>query len=724
MSIVIKPQRKKLKQNLQLLKTMNLKNYLFLILTSILSFNSMANRLTIDLDGTWQVEQGLMNKIPAEFNHKIKVPGILDLAEPKFNKVGVTNSLREAFWYRRTFKVKSKIPAVALLKINKAKYGTKVFLNGNLVGEHLPCFTPGFFDVKPYLHGNNAANELAVRVGATEQSVPESVVRGMDVEKQIYLPGIYDSVSLMLTDSPYIKKIQIKPVISEKKIEVWTDIQNTKELPTKNVKLRFEIAEKRSGKIVAKLSGNPETVKGKSTRIFHNVVKIPNAKLWSPDNPFLYILKVYVETDKITDDFSETFGMRKFKFNPKNNRGELNGKVTYLNGSNFCIFRFFEDPLHGYKLWDEKWVRKLHRQLKKMHWNSVRYCIGFPPDFWYDIADEEGILIQNEFPIWMNKLPEKLTVDCLTNEFTEWIENHVNHPSVIIWDACNETPPETAGIIAEAIEKVRVLDKSDRPWENSLAGQAREVDCFESHPYRFNKYHRKKFKLSDLTTMDTWPGGYWCAPENKGCNVIINEYAWLWLNRDGSSCRLTIAQYENLVGKNAPVEEKREFYGLATAALTEFWRSYRRVAGVQHFCGLGYSRPGGFTCDNWTDLDSLEFEPGFFKYVSDAFSPVGLMLELWPDEKGVKAGSKIAFNVPVINDTQEDWSGEVKVSILNSKDNEVFKTRSKEYKVPALGREYRRFAMTYPTNSGNYRIEAELNFKDDEVKSVRKFRTQ
>ena len=35
-----------------------------------------------------------------------------------------------------------------------------------------------------------------------------------------------------------------------------------------------------------------------------------------------------------------------------------------------------------------------------MHWNSARYCIGFPPEIWYDIADEEGLLIQDEFPIW------------------------------------------------------------------------------------------------------------------------------------------------------------------------------------------------------------------------------------------------------------------------------------------------------------------------------------
>ncbi|HEX41339.1 MAG TPA: hypothetical protein ENN81_04675, partial [Phycisphaerales bacterium] len=66
------------------------------------------------------------------------------------------------------------------------------------------------------------------------------------------------------------------------------------------------------------------------------------------------------------------------------------------------------------------------------------------------------------------------------------------------------------------------------------------------------------------------------------------------------------------------------------AALTEFWRAHRRCAGVLHFCGLGYSRPGfeerplgGATSDHFIDLEKLEFEPMFEQYVRDAFAPVG-----------------------------------------------------------------------------------------------------
>ena len=65
------------------------------------------------------------------------------------------------------------------------------------------------------------------------------------------------------------------------------------------------------------------------------------------------------------------------------------------------------------------------------------------------------------------------------------------------------------------------------------------------------------------------------------------------------------------------------------AALTEFWRAHRACAGVLHFCGLGYSRTNGQTCDNFIDIEKLRFEPEFQRYMADAFAPVGLMIDEW-----------------------------------------------------------------------------------------------
>ncbi len=102
------------------------------------------------LDGTWEIEQGGTEAVPPTFSHTVAVPGPADMAQPAFADVGKKSPLRQAFWYRRTFSIDGPVPAVAILKIHKAKYGTKVFLNGRPVGEHLPCFTPALMNVEPH----------------------------------------------------------------------------------------------------------------------------------------------------------------------------------------------------------------------------------------------------------------------------------------------------------------------------------------------------------------------------------------------------------------------------------------------------------------------------------------------------------------------------------------------------------------------------------------------
>ena len=82
-----------------------------------------------------------------------------------------------------------------------------------------------------------------------------------------------------------------------------------------------------------------------------------------------------------------------------------------------------------------------------MHWNSIRYCIGFPPEFWYDIADEEGFLIQDEFPIWLlgQRRPRIPRPRRSFPQYTEWMRERWNHPCVVIWDAQNESRTDGDG---------------------------------------------------------------------------------------------------------------------------------------------------------------------------------------------------------------------------------------------------------------------------------------
>ena len=295
-----------------------------------------------------------------------------------------------------------------------------------------------------------------------------------------------------------------------------------------------------------------------------------------------------------------------------------------MRGSNFTLYRFFEDSECRDLPWRKDWVRLLHQRVKEMHWNCLRYCIGFPPEAWYDIADEEGILIQDEFPIW-SRHGKETKRDELAAEYAEWMRERWNHPCVVIWDANNETrSPETG----PAIRQVRGLDLSNRPWDNSYNPPQEPGDVFESHPYHFNA----NFRLRNLATADPVPQGNQTRNDGKHA-VIINEYGWHWLNRDGTPTTLTRDIYRSVLGENATPTQRFHMQATWLAADTEFWRAHRKAAAVMHFTTLGYSRPDGQTCDHWKQggVEKLEWEPEFYRYVRDAFAPVGLAVNFWKD---------------------------------------------------------------------------------------------
>ncbi len=644
---------------------------------------------------------------PARFESRVPVPGLVDEARPPFSEVGQKNSQREAFWYRRTFKVNGEVPAVALLKVHKAAYGSRVFLNGLLLGEHLPSFTPGYFDARPALRGNGAVNELTVRVGASREALPPTVASGWDFEKVRYIPGLFDSVELILSGTPNIVRMQVAPEIASQTIRVQAVVRNAGSKTS--TQLRFKVREALSGSLAGEGLSEPIMLDANAEQTVEVRLPIRHCRLWSPEDPFLYEL----ETSTGADTLRTRFGMREFRLDHVTGRAMLNGRPYLMRGSNVTLYRFFEDPQCADRPWREDWVRRLHRAFKGMHWNALRYCIGFPPESWYRIADEEGMLIQDEFPIWQgNQWPAQLKCDELIKEYTEWMQERWNHPCVVLWDAQNES---VTGETGKAIQAVRVLDLSNRPWDNGYGEAQSPGDSFESHPYLFSN---AKFKLSGLAHVSGVPKGN--ARANTGNNpIIINEYDWLWLNRDGSPTTLSRQVFENLLGPGATLAQRRLLSARYHAALTEFWRAHRACAGVLHFCGLGYSRTNGQTCDNFIDLEKLRFEPEFQHYMADAFAPVGLMIDEWRAQ--LPPGKEVNVPVVVINDLYQDWKGKVRFRILCG--GKPVSEQSRLCEVAALGQTSLSFPCVVPTEPGDYQLEAALLHGGAKpVRSLRDFR--
>jgi hypothetical protein len=676
-------------------------------------------RRVIELDGTWQVAEGAMDSMPDRFDRKVPVPGLIDMARPAFEEVGVKSEKRQAFWYRRTFTVKGAIPAVAILKVHKARYGTKVWLNGRLVGEHLPCFTPALMDVKPYLKGAGQENELVVRVGADRECLPKGQPTGWDFEKYLYIPGIYDSVELILSGEPRIVNIQAVPDIEVRSVRVVAELQSSS---AGSCSVACEVREAKGNAIVGTVQQSDVPVGGEGVTKVDIVVPLKSCRLWSPEDPFLYRLKLSTGADTA----EIRFGMRSFRFDRETGRAVLNGKPYFMRGTNVCAYRFFEDVERGDRPWRKEWVRRLHQKFKGMHWNSIRYCIGFPPELWYEIADEEGFLIQDEFPIWtLSEDPEKVQAELIEPEYVEWMRERWNHPCVVIWDAQNESNTAETG---KALMAVRHMDLSNRPWDNGWAEPQSEADCVEAHPYLminlFNPaWGESKIKiLADMANVSGVPSLN-KAQQKLKLPIIINEYAWLWLNRDGTTTCLTGPVYEKLLGPNSTTEQRRELYAKYLAAKTEFWRAHRECAGVLHFCGLGYSRSGdkprpegGATSDHFIDMEKLKFEPLFEKHLRDAFSPVGIMLDYWGQD--LTAGQEVEIKAFAINDTYETWRGTLRLRL--TKNGKAVVSRDIPCTIEALGSVNLSGDLAMPAEPGEYVVVAELIARGGKpVRSIR-----
>lgn len=683
-----------------------------------------AQRVNVPLDGDWEIEDSISpDELPQRYAHTVPVPGLANLATPafpdvdrfdsrelissvKWNKhppktadlpaVGISHQDRNYFWYRRSFRVPER-KQVAILKISKAQFGTAVWLNHKKIGEHDGCFTAGYFDATAAIRWNGE-NELVVRIGAHPAVVTPKLAVGTDFEKLKWTPGIYDSVVLLLSDNPVIKSVQVAPRLASSSILVQTVLHNYG--PAGTFLVRQQIRTWRGGEIVSTLAPMDVPLAAGEIRTVEQTVPLPHARLWSPEDPFLYTL----ESSTGGDTVATRFGMREFRFDSSTRRAYLNGKPYFLRGSNITLHRFFEDPDCGRLPWDEQWVHKLLAEIpKRMHWNSFRFCIGPVPDRWLQIADEVGLLIQNEFFIWTggkgwNNWHAEWDPDLMIGQFREWMRDNWNHPSVAIWDACNETVAPMLG--EKVIPAVRGLDLSNRPWENGYNPPVGPDDPVEDHPYLFIRGWHKKPGFR-MTTLEGMTGGG--AERNYGHAGIVNEYGWLWLLRDGSPTPLTKNVYEDLLGSESSSQQRFELYAYYLAGLTEFWRSYRNHAGVLHFVYLTCSYPGAFTSDHFRDVKTLELEPHFADWVGEAFKPLGVYINFWQPE--LAAGQERAFPITLINDKPKPVSGEL-ILTLEAANTQPSARMETGFSLAASGRKEFSLTLRVPSRPGQYLLKA------------------
>jgi hypothetical protein len=682
---------------------------LFGVAAFALCLPALAGRITVSLNGTWEIEESVaVEQIPSAFGHKILVPGLIHSAEPPFPDAGAfaaarpngaqakpasgpagirsltrgtTAQTRNFFWYQLRFRVPAK-KQVALLSIGKAQFGTAVWLNGKKVGEHLGCFTAGHFDLTKAIDWNGE-NQLLVRVGAHPAVLPDTVPSGTDPSRRFWKPGIYDNVALILADNPVIETVQVAPRIQSSEIVIQTEVHNFG--PATAVTLRHQL--RGSGSIAERINLNAG-----ERKLVRQTLKLPSPNLWSPENPHLY----YLDTSTGGDSVTTRFGMRELRFDTATKRAYLNGKVYFFRGSNVALHRFFEDPKCGRLPWDEKWVRRVMGEIpKSMNWNSIRFHVGPPPDLWLDLADELGILVFNEYPIFGFR--EEWSDAQLTEEYREWMRDQWNHPSIGLWDASNES---RADRLSSIIRAVRRDDLSNRAWDNGYNLPAGPDDPVEDHPYLFIGPGRR-FNLPDLEKMTGSRHG--TLPHPTGHPVIINEYEWLWLQSDGTPTQGTREVWSHLLPAGSTADDHFALHGYLVAGITEFWRAYRNAVGVIHFSFLSYSVPYSNSSGCFSDIENLVLEPHFADYAKEAFRPLGVYLNFW--QPTVPANSQRRVAVMMVNDEYEASHGILVLSLHDAEGRELSRTET-QYEVAALGQQTYELQLQAPAVAGQCLLKA------------------
>ena len=218
----------------------------------------------------------------------------------------------------------------------------------------------------------------------------------------------------------------------------------------------------------------------------------------------------------------------------------------------------------------------------------------------------------------------------------------------------------------------------------------------EDHPYLMigGYFGDLKFKMSDLETMDGAPAAGKLPSDTNP--PIVNEYGWLWLNRDGSPTRLTDRVYAQLMGTDVTPRQRLDMWAYLLAGQTEFWRAHRHYAGIIHFVYLTCSYPGVYTADHFSDVTRLVLDPAFADYVGEAFKPLGVYINFF--QLTLPAGAERTFQVMMVNDYQRPMSGDLEL-VLEDAAGQVVASSQSPFKLDELGQASYQIKLSVPADA-------------------------
>ena len=419
---------------------------------------NVAGRHHVSLDGDWRAivdpyENGYYN-----YRYEPSADGYFRNAKPQHPSdrieydfdtseplavPGDWNSQRESLlfyegtvWYKKSFRHSLRPGHRLFLHFGAANYFTRVWVNGEFVGDHEGGFTPFDFEITALVrvdHGGRDDNFVVVQVDnkRRREGVPT-----LNTDWWNY-GGLTRSVRLVEVPEVFIQDYVVQLARgSQGEIAGWVRLQGAR--GPQPVLLRIREAG------IERQLRTDET--GLATFRFP-----ARLTLWSPENPKLYEVTLAAGADSVRDDI----GFRSIE-----TRGTdilLNGRSIFLRG--ICLHE--EAPYRGGRALTRQEAETLLGWAKELGSNFVRLAHYPHGEEMTRAADRMGLLVWSEVPVyWTIAWENPATLANARRQLAESIVRDRNRASVILWSLANETPvsePRNT-FLAELARTARDLD--------------------------------------------------------------------------------------------------------------------------------------------------------------------------------------------------------------------------------------------------------------------------
>ncbi len=381
----------------------------------------MVRRNWKNLNGLWELAvRPRQEGRPEAFESSILVPFPIESSLS-----GVMRRVDETqrIWYRRTFSVPQGWgKQTVLLHFGASDWETTVWVNGQEMGAHKGGYDPFTFDVTKAL---KPGGEQEVVVAVWDPTDAGTQPRGKQVKNPLgiwYTPtsGIWQTVWIEPVPEQHVDRLVITPDLDKGQVTVKTlgyDGPVSAEA--------FD-----SGRLAAQAKGEGEVV-----------LKLENAKTWSPDSPFLYDLRIKAGDDQMRS----YFGMRKVSLGKDEagvTRVMLNNKPFFMVGP--LDQGFWPDGL--YTAPTDKALRYDIEVTKRLGFNMARKHVKVEPARWYYWCDKLGLLVWQDMPSGdgyiggadpdLARTPESAAQ--YDAELKAMVEANRNSPSIVVWVPFNE----------------------------------------------------------------------------------------------------------------------------------------------------------------------------------------------------------------------------------------------------------------------------------------------